>query len=67
MGFSLQMMSFLTMLQAVRIAGLKLRQRDPKYNEHSASGYKNTSSNLAHGSPACFHWLSCGDNGCSIR
>jgi hypothetical protein len=56
MGFSLQLMSFLTMLQTLRIVGLKLRQRDPKYNEHSASRYKDTSSNLAHGSPACFRW-----------
>jgi hypothetical protein len=47
MGFSLQRMSFLPMLQTLRTAGLKLRRRDPKYNEHSASRYKDTSSNLA--------------------
>jgi hypothetical protein len=45
MGFSLQMMSLLTMLETLRIAGLKLRQRDSKYNEQSASRYNDTSSN----------------------
>jgi hypothetical protein len=39
----------------------------PKYNEHSASRYKDTSSNVAHGSSACLRWLSSGENGCSIR
>jgi hypothetical protein len=54
-------------LQTLRIAGLKLRQRGPKYNEQSISRYKDTSSKQAHGSPACFHWLSSGENVCSMR
>jgi hypothetical protein len=58
---------FPTMLQTLRIAGLTLRQHDPKYNKHFASRYDDTSSKMAHGSPACFRWLSSGENGCSIR